>query len=81
MHPAKTPFNPPSATDAVPDLDVTRAAEIEAVVAEATQAQDFHFLEGLEYGLILAGLHDTPLIREAWATGQARAERRQSHVE
>ena len=60
---------PTLAPQTPPDLDTTRITEIAAVVCEATVAQDAHFLEGLEYGLTLAGLMTRPEIQRAWDAG------------
>jgi len=60
---------PTLAPQTLPDLDATGITEIAAVVCEATVAQDAHFLEGLEYGLALAGLMTRPEIRQAWDFG------------
>ena len=60
---------PALAPQTPPDLDTTRITEIAAVVCEATVAQDAHFLEGLEYGLVLAGLMTWPEIQRAWDAG------------
>jgi len=64
---------PTLAPQTPPDLDATRITEIAAVVCEATVAQDAHFMEGLEYGLILAGLMTRPEIRQAWDAGIFKA--------
>ncbi len=50
-------------------LREVRAREITAVVREATASQDTGFLEGLQYGLILACLWCTPEIQQAWYAG------------
>ena len=50
-------------------LREVRAREITAVVSEATASQDTGFLEGLQYGLILACLWGTPEIQQAWYAG------------
>jgi len=43
--------------------------ELATVVREATVAQDARFLEGLEYGLALAGLMTRPEVQRAWDAG------------
>ena len=52
--------------------------EIERVVAEAKSG--LHggepFLEGLRYGLKLAGLMDDPEVEQSWARGETRAAQR-----
>jgi hypothetical protein len=52
--------------------------EIERVVAEARSGQHGGkpFLDGLHYGLSIAGLTDDPKVRENWARGEGRAARR-----
>ena len=52
-----------------------RAREIAAVVSEATASQDTGFLEGLQYGLVLACLWCTPEIQQAWQAGISDGER------
>jgi hypothetical protein len=71
-----TKNQPTSAPQTSPDLDATRITEIAAVVCEATNDQDAHFLDGLEYGLTLAGLMARPEIEQAWYAGVCNAIRR-----
>ena len=69
MQDPTTRNDPTTIAQATPYLDAMRAREIAAVVAEAVADHDDGFLEGLEYGLILAGLRDTEAIQQAWASG------------
>lgn len=55
-------------------LREVRATEIRAVVGEASAAKDTGFLEGLQYGLILACLWYTPEIQQAWYEGLSNGE-------
>jgi hypothetical protein len=52
--------------------------EIEQVVAESKSGSHGGrpFLEGLHYGLMLAGLIDDPEIQQSWARGETRAAQR-----
>lgn len=52
------------------------AREITAAVGEAIASHDTGFLEGLEYGLILACLWDVPEIQQAWHPGVLAGARR-----
>ena len=69
MQDPTTGNDPTTIAQATPDLNAIRATEIAAVVAEAVADRNVDFLEGLEYGLILAGLRDTEEIQRAWASG------------
>lgn len=52
--------------------------EIERVVAEAKSGSHGGepFLEGLHYGLMLAGLIHDPEVQQSWARGETRAAQR-----
>ena len=58
----------------------TLLMEIEQVVAEAKSGSHggTPFLEGLHYGLTLAGLMDDPDVKQSWARGEALAAQRSS---
>ncbi len=53
--------------------------EIEELVAEARSGAHGGkpFLDGLHYGLLLAGLVDDPEIQQSWARGEARAAQKE----
>ena len=54
--------------------------EIEQLVAEAKSGSHGGepFLEGLHYGLTLAGLMNEAEVKQSWARGEARAAQRSS---